>query len=95
MKSNRSKSEATAELVKLGLIPRLLYLELAAAYVGLSAAAFLSGVAAGHYPAPLQDGRRKQWDRKALDVAVDLRSGLASSSRSEHADELMRAIDAA
>jgi hypothetical protein len=43
MSGNRSKTEATAELVKLGLPPRLLDLELAAAYVGLTAAAFLRG----------------------------------------------------
>ena len=91
---NGTKSEATARLLKLGLCPRLLPLELAAAYVGLSAPAFLVGVGDGRYPAPLKDGRLNRWDRKALDVAVDRRSGLEPSSR-DGADELMRAIDAA
>jgi hypothetical protein len=94
MSGNRSKAEATAELVKLGLKPRLLALELAAAYVGLSAGAFLKGVADALYPQPLQDGKRQRWDRKALDAAVDRRSGIGPSS-DENEDDLMRAIDAA
>jgi hypothetical protein len=95
MSGNTSKGEATAELARIGLVPRLLNVELAGAYVGLSAAAFLRGVELGHYPRPIQDGRRKQWDRKALDLAVDRRSGLISSSSLSEAEEMMRAIDAA
>lgn len=94
MAGNKSKTEATTELAAFGLMPRMLNLELAAAYVGLSAAAFRRSVDVGHYPAPLKDGRRKQWDRRALDVAVDQRSGLSSPPLSE-ADQMMRAIDAA
>jgi hypothetical protein len=52
-------------------------------------------VAAGYYPSALQMGRRKQWDRKALDVAVDRRSGLTASSPLCESDEMTRAIDAA
>jgi predicted DNA-binding transcriptional regulator AlpA len=94
MSGNRSKPYATAQLVKLGLPPRLLDLEMSAAYVGLSASAFLGGVKEGRYPAPIQDGKRKQWDRKALDAAIDRRSGLTSSS-TDPVDEMLRAIDAA
>ena len=94
MSGNRSKTEATAELVKRGLAPRLLDLDLAAAYVDLSPEAFLAGIEAGRYPQPLKDGRRQHWDRKALDAAVDRRSGFAASSH-ESEDDLMRAIDAA
>ena len=92
---NRSKPKAMVQLIKLGIQPRVLNLELAAAYVDLSATAFLRGVSKGHYPLPLQNGRRKQWDRKALDAAVDRRSGLGSSSPLSEADPIMRAIDAA
>jgi predicted DNA-binding transcriptional regulator AlpA len=95
MSGNSSKIEATAELAKLGLTPRMLNLELAAAYLGLSATTFLMAVAAGYYPPALQIGRRKQWDRKALDVAVDCRSGLTASSPLCEIDEMTRAIDAA
>jgi hypothetical protein len=90
----RSKPEATAELVKRGVRPRLLDLELAAAYVDLSPVAFLNGVADDRYPQPIQDGRRQHWDVRALDAAVDRRSGLATSSGDE-GDAMMRAIDAA
>jgi predicted DNA-binding transcriptional regulator AlpA len=70
-------------------------LELAAAYVGLSASAFLNAINTGHYPKPLSDGRRRQWDRHALDAAVDRRSKLtAHSEPQETADAIMGAIDA-
>jgi hypothetical protein len=74
----RAKAEATAELMKCGLPPRLLRHELAAAYVDLSPPSFSRGVAAGDWPQPIQDGNRKHWDRKALDAAADRRSGLAA-----------------
>lgn len=96
MPGNRSKPQATVELVKLGIRPRVLDLDMAAAYVGLSAAAFLKGVREGTYPDPLTDGRRRQWDIRALDRAVDARSKLGSSSRTDESPEaIMRAIDAA
>lgn len=53
--------------------------EQAAAYVGLSETCFDDEVAAGRYPGPLRCGkkdRRCVWDRKALDEAMDRRSGL-------------------
>ncbi|MFZ0854259.1 MAG: hypothetical protein WAO08_34290, partial [Hyphomicrobiaceae bacterium] len=62
--------------------------------VGLSPAPFRKAVSEGKYPAPIEDGRRRHWDIKALDVALDRRSGLGSSSGETH-DEMMRAIDAA
>ena len=79
MSGNRSKAEATAELLKLGLAPRLLDLELAAAYVSLSAAAFLRGVADGRYPKPLTDGKRQRWTAKCL--TPQLTDALASAHR--------------
>ncbi len=96
MAGNISKVSATERLVKLGIQPRLLDLELAAAYVGLSPATFLTAVKERSYPAAISDGRRKMWDRRALDAAVDRRSGLASTfRRDESHDAIMRAIDAA
>ena len=93
MSGNRSKIVDTTRLLEVGLVPRLLDLEIAAAYVGLSAAAFQKAVIEGVYPQPLQDGRRRHWDRRSLDEAVDRRSGLWASSR-ETPDDLTRAIDA-
>src|SRR4029453_13653327 len=94
MTANRSKSEATAELVKRGLSPGLLDLDLGAAYLDPSPAAFPQGVERSIYPQPLKDGRRQHWDRRALDAAIDRRSGLAPSCE-ETFDDLTRAIDAA
>jgi hypothetical protein len=56
MSGNRSKIVATTRLLEVGLVPRLLDLEIAAAYVGLSAAAFQKAVIEGVYPQPLQAG---------------------------------------
>ena len=96
MAGNISKFSATERLVKLGIQPRLLDLDLAAAFVGLSPATFLIAVKEARYPAAISDGRRKMWDRRALDAAVDRRSGLASPfGRDESHDAIMRAIDAA
>lgn len=96
MAGNRSKTEALAALLRLGLRPRLVDLDLAAAYVGLSAGAFMTAVDEGRYPPPIEDGRRKQWDLRAIDAAIDRRSGLAPvSRRDESPDAIMEAIDAA
>lgn len=97
MAGNISKADAINELVRRGIPPRVVDIELAAAYVGLSADAFLEAVAAGRYPKPLPDGRRRQWDIKALDVAIDRRSRLVAQSprKTETPDDLMAAIDAA
>lgn len=91
-----NKAQAVGELVRRGISPRVLDLELAAAYVGLSAESFLDAVAAGRYPQPLPDGRRRQWDRVALDAAVDRRSSVGACLRKpETPDDIMAAIDAA
>lgn len=92
----RSKPDCTAELMRLGFQPRMLRLELAAAYVGLSAGAFVKAVKAKHYPDPVTEGRRRQWDVRALDAALDRRSGLQSSSPRDESPEALNAlIDAA
>ena len=92
MHGNRSKSDATAQLLELGMRPRLLDCALAAAYLGLSAPAFLKAVADGHYPQPLGHGTRRQWDVRALDAALDRRSGLTPFPGGD--DEIMRTINA-
>lgn len=94
MSGNRTKTDARAELVKFGIPPRLLDLETIAAYVGLSAGAFLKAVADGRYPPAHQNGKRRLWDRLAVDAAVDRRSGIASSlGATEGPDPIMQAID--
>lgn len=94
MSGNRTKADATAELVKLGLRPRLLDADLAAAYLGLSTGAFLKGVSEGAYPEPIESGKRRLWDVRALDAAIDRKSALATGS-DPIADPIMGAIDAA
>ena len=83
MPTQLSRAAAQARLVELGLAPRGLSLDLAAAYVGLSPACFLAEVAAGRYPQPSRHGRtgsrkaqRRVWDREALDRAMSRLSGL-------------------
>lgn len=58
-----------------GMTPRLLSREQAAAYVGLSPGAFDSEVDAGTYPRPfpLRRTKRLLWDRIELDRALDSR----------------------
>ena len=60
--------------------PRLLSVELAAAYLSISRAHFLDGVKAGRWPAPIRHGKRTLWDRQRLDGLVDVLSGLAAPS---------------
>ena len=56
-----------------GAWPRGLNCELAAAYRGVSVNTFLSMVKAGTMPKPETYGRRKIWDRFAIDRAWDHR----------------------
>jgi predicted DNA-binding transcriptional regulator AlpA len=56
--------------------PRLLSLNLAAAYVGISSSTFLLRVKNGQYPAPWRDGRRRLWDRVVIDNVIDALSKL-------------------
>jgi predicted DNA-binding transcriptional regulator AlpA len=60
------------------LLPRLLDREDAANYVGLSPNAFDQEVRAGTFPAPfpLTKIRRRLWDVKALDDALDRARGI-------------------
>jgi predicted DNA-binding transcriptional regulator AlpA len=89
----RSKRAANAALAKRGLQPRMLELPLAAAYVGLSSVAFQKAVNDGRYPKAISDGRSKRWDVRALDAALDRRSGLPpSSARDESPEALTRAF---
>jgi hypothetical protein len=94
MAGNRSKSGAIEELIRRGMPPRVLDLDLAAAYVGLSADVFLDAVVGGRYPKPLFDGRRRQWDMRALDAAIHRRSNLGPHARrTETPDDITAAID--
>jgi predicted DNA-binding transcriptional regulator AlpA len=58
------------------LHPRGLSREQAAAYVGLSVSTFNKLVAAGVLPQALAFGRRRVWDRRTLDKALDGMSGI-------------------
>ena len=55
----------------------------AASYAGVSTGHFDKLVAAGTMPVSLSNyGQTRRWDRAAIDVALDLASGINSSSTS-------------
>jgi hypothetical protein len=72
--------------VAANLHPRGLNREQAALYVGLSASTFNKLVAAHVLPAALAFGRRRVWDRRALDKALDAMSGMNSAAFAEPTD---------
>lgn len=65
--------------------PRLVSREIAARYVGLSPNSFEAEVAAGTFPGPLPLGqtRRRLWDLRALDAAIDRAMGLKTDRRAD------------
>lgn len=76
----RTKLAARARLARAGIAPRGLPLDEAAAYVNLSANAFLAEVAAGTYPGPVSHKASSlTWDRRALDLALDRLSGITGA----------------
>jgi hypothetical protein len=65
----------------------------AAAYVGArSVRAFLARVKIGQWPPPIRFGRDKRWDVRAIDLAINRLSGLASPNQGE--EEALRALHA-
>jgi hypothetical protein len=73
----RTRDLARANLAAVGISPRCLSTQEAAAYVGLSEKSFLVEVREGRYPSALpHKANRLLWDRRALDVAIDQLSGL-------------------
>ena len=62
-----------------GMTPRLLSLDAAAAYLGITAPTFEQHVRP-HVP-PVEIGTRRLWDVKALDQWLDLQSGLGDALR--------------
>lgn len=56
--------------------PRRLSRAQAAIYVGLSPTSFDAEVAAGRMPHPIDRGRRKLWDRVAIDRVLDSEIGI-------------------
>ena len=68
----RGKRAAKATLAGIGIAPRGLSVNEAAAYVGLSRNQFLRYVDRGIYPTAMPlPGRERVWDRQALDAAMD------------------------
>jgi len=61
--------------------PRLFDDRLAAAYLSLGIECFRQHVGTGELPAPLTIGRRRLWDRLALDAACDRLRGQAGGGR--------------
>jgi predicted DNA-binding transcriptional regulator AlpA len=79
-----SKATAQIELVRIGLAPRLLSRETAAAYVGLSASAFDLAIINRTMPAAKRIGGSVRWDRVQLDRAVEK---IANDDGPERADD--------
>jgi hypothetical protein len=67
-------------LADLGIAPRLLTREQAAAYCGLSIQGFGRWVRLGRLPGPIPGTSR--WDVKAIDLALDLASGISNTAAS-------------
>ena len=78
-------SKGLERLLALGLRPRLLSRPQAAHYVGLSPNAFDREVAAGTFPkaCALKGIRRRLWDVRAIDAAIDRLVALQSNDREE------------
>lgn len=72
--------------VAANLHPRGLNREQAALYVGLSVSTFNKLVAARVLPAALAFGRRRVWDRRSLDKALDGMSGIDPAAFAEPTD---------
>ena len=62
-------------------LPRGLPLEEAAHYWGLCPNSFMAEVKADRAPKPLHFGRRRIWDKKALDLALDRLSKLTDDNK--------------
>ena len=60
---------ATRTLTQIGIAPRLLTREQAAAYCGVGVTTFTTWVRRGMVPGPVSGTHR--WDRKAIDGALD------------------------
>ena len=70
-------------LAEVGIAPRLLTREQAAAYCSISARSFSEWVKAGRLPGPISGTTR--WDRRAIDAALDKASGLEVPAAREDA----------
>lgn len=74
--ASKRKAEGRRRLAEAGIEPRLLSLEQAAAYLGVSPATFLADVEAGRMPQALTVGRvAKRWDKIAIDAMLDGAAG--------------------
>jgi predicted DNA-binding transcriptional regulator AlpA len=65
------KADAQTELARIGLTPRLLSRDQAAAYVALGTSAFDQAVAKRIMPSAKRIEGRILWDRHQIDKAVD------------------------
>ncbi len=70
------------KLVDMPYWPRLLSVEEAAAYVGVSVNTFVQNVGET-WPKPIRFGRRKLFDRASIDRAVDVLSKSSPNSPAE------------
>jgi predicted DNA-binding transcriptional regulator AlpA len=72
-------------LTRIGIEPRLLKREQAAAYCGLSVHGFSEWVKTGRLPGPIRGTVR--WDRKAIDAAIDVLSRIDAKSEDDALDQ--------
>ncbi len=67
--------------------PRLFNQDMAAAYLGISSRHFERQWRKYIFPQPLRIGRRLLWDRKMLDLLVDILSDIEEGAKPEPVDE--------
>ncbi len=68
-----------------GIAPRLLTREQAAAYCGVSLTTFTAWVRRGIVPGPVP--RTHRWDRKAIDAALDAQSSIDANLEGKALDQ--------
>jgi hypothetical protein len=72
-------------LADLGIAPRLLTREQAAAYCGVGLTTFTGWVRRGIVPGPVH--RTHRWDRMAIDAALDVLSGIDAKPEGKALDQ--------
>ncbi len=72
-------------LADLGIAPRLLTREQAAAYCGVGTTTFAAWIRHGMIPGPVQ--RTHRWDRKAIDAALDALSQIDDDKEGKAFDQ--------
>jgi hypothetical protein len=88
----RSASGKPERALPVGIAPRGLSRRAAAEYCGLPVSTFDARANEGSLPGPVFRGRRRVWDRIALDHALNSLSGIADEPSNRAEEAALRAI---